>query len=79
MRKFLFLFLFLFPYVSFSQNMTLDNYREAKEKLAQIYLNKPITFYCGCSFDMNSPDWNSCNYKPRKNIKRALHITYEYN
>ena len=78
MRKVLFLFLFLFPYVSFSQNMTLDNYREAKDRLAQIYLNKPITFYCGCSFHMKSPDWNSCGYKPKKNIKRASRIEWEH-
>ena len=79
--SYLLLLAILFSFISnfsFAQNISLDNYREAKNKLAQIYLNNPITFYCSCTFSIKSPDWNSCGYKPRKNIKRASRIEWEH-
>lgn len=65
------------------------SFYQAKRLLPQIYQDNPVTFYCGCNYDLtqqaNMIDRASCGYIPRNTLtragninKRALRIEWEH-
>lgn len=57
------------------------SFGKAKKEMRKIYKANPVTLYCACKIDradMKTPDLASCNYKPRKNAKRANRIEWEH-
>jgi len=58
------------------------SFRQSKKKLAKVYQDHAVTFYCGCDFAAVNkklkPDLGSCGYQPRKNRKRASRIEWEH-
>ena len=70
--------LLLIPLVVLSQNTTITSFSKSKKQLAKVYLDNPITLYCGCSFEGKKPNFSSCGYIPKKNNKRAHRIEWEH-
>jgi deoxyribonuclease I len=63
-----------------SQQSSMLSFSTAKKELRKIYRRNPVTFYCSCQIDnsLRTPDLSTCNYKPRKNRKRAQRIEWEH-
>ena len=60
-------------------NTTIESLKKAKYLLERkVYLNHPVTFYCGCRFtsDKSISDWNG--YIPKEDNKRANRIEWEH-
>jgi deoxyribonuclease-1 len=58
---------------------TPSSFHKAKKILyTQIYDNQGKTFYCGCNWSKKKVDLASCDYKIRKNKKRALRTEAEH-
>ncbi len=58
---------------------TIRNFSEAKRLAAEVYVDHPQTFYCGCGFnDKKQVDATSCGYSARKNSKRGQRIEWEH-
>nr|USU31073.1 endonuclease [Methylobacterium sp. OTU13CASTA1] len=53
-------------------------FREAKLDVYQIYAERPVEAYCGCTYIGKAVDLASCGYEPRKNAKRASRIEIEH-
>ncbi len=53
-------------------------FREAKKVAWTLYADRPVDFYCGCSFKGNRIDLRSCGYVPRKQPKRAQRVEWEH-
>lgn len=54
-------------------------FAQAKRIAWKLYADRPVTFYCQCSY---TPDhkvrWETCDYQPRKNSKRAAWVEWEH-
>jgi deoxyribonuclease-1 len=58
---------------------TPSSFHKAKKLLyTKVYNNSGNTFYCGCDWDNKKVNLNSCNYKIRKNKKRAMRTEAEH-
>lgn len=57
---------------------TPRTFREAKKIAWTIYAERPVDFYCGCTFKGNRIDLSSCGYTPRKQPKRAERVEWEH-
>ena len=78
-KKILFFFiLILFFSKGFCQNKKIISFSEAKRVLKKIYMDNPITIYCGCLFENNKPNLSSCGYISKKNNLRANRIEWEH-
>ena len=59
-----------------------QSFWETKDKARKIYQDHQLTFYCGCSYTQKgkkgTPNFGSCGYKVRKNVKRAARIEWEH-
>lgn len=53
-------------------------FKEAKKVAWALYKDKPITFYCGCRYQGNKVDLESCGYSVRKNANRANRVEWEH-
>lgn len=65
-------------FISFSAFAEIQNFREAKKVLPQIYLNHETTLYCGCKYSGKTIDLKSCGYVPQKDSKRATRLEWEH-
>jgi deoxyribonuclease-1 len=63
---------------SSKSNTKILSFSVAKKKIAKIYENHQITFYCGCRYSGKKPDHSTCGYSPRKDHKRAQRIEWEH-
>ena len=63
---------------AYEGNQSIDSFNKSKKFLRNIHKENPITFYCQCSYKKNSPEWESCGFKPRKDKKRASRIEWEH-
>lgn len=61
-----------------AQNASITSFAEAKENLWRVFAAHPKTFYCGCDFDRSGPDWQSCQFRAKKDSKRASRIEWEH-
>lgn len=63
-----------------AQQSTVLSFSKAKKELRKIYKRNPVTLYCACKVDktLRKPYLSTCNYKPRKSIKRAQRIEWEH-
>jgi deoxyribonuclease I len=66
-------------------NTRIQNFRQAKKILANLYQNHRVTFYCGCSYSGKKVDHASCGYKPKRTHyksgkinRRAHRIEWEH-
>lgn len=75
-RKFLILVCLLISLPSFASAPRTFN--EAKKIAWKLYAERPVDFYCGCSYSRNKVDLESCGYQPRKNLNRASRIEWEH-
>lgn len=66
------------PATLLAQNTTITSFSKSKKLLQSIYAARPVTFYCGCSFQGKQPDWSGCGFKPYKDSKRAARIEWEH-
>lgn len=57
---------------------TPRTFREAKKIAWTLYAERPVDFYCGCSFKGNRIDLDSCGYIPRKQPRRAARVEWEH-
>lgn len=53
-------------------------FSEAKKIAWRLYAQQSIEFYCGCRYQGNRVDLQSCGYQPRKNAQRAARIEWEH-
>lgn len=53
-------------------------FREAKKIATQIYAERPVDFYCRCTFKGKRIDLRGCGYRPRKQPKRAARVEWEH-
>lgn len=53
-------------------------FREAKKIAWTIYAERPVDFYCGCTFEGNRIDLDGCGYIPRKQPRRAERVEWEH-
>lgn len=67
----------LFTLVS-SDDPAPRTFQEAKKIAREIYTDEGRTFYCGCRYQGNRVDLDSCGYVPRKNAQRAARIEWEH-
>ena len=51
---------------------------EAKKIAWKLYAGHETTFYCGCGYQGNRVDLESCGYQPRKNANRAGRVEWEH-
>ncbi|OYW96178.1 MAG: deoxyribonuclease [Pseudomonadales bacterium 32-61-5] len=77
MRPLILLFLLLLPFASVQADAP-RTFREAKKIAWTIYAERPVDFYCGCTFKGNRIDLDSCGYVPRKQPKRAARVEWEH-
>lgn len=54
------------------------DFANAKKVLPAVFAGQEEDFYCGCEYTGNKIDFNSCGYKPRKNVNRASRIEWEH-
>lgn len=54
------------------------NFNQAKYAARKIYAEKPIDFYCRCRYSGSEIDLASCDYRPRKQPKRAARLEWEH-
>ncbi len=67
----------LFTLVS-SDDPAPRTFQEAKKIARELYTDEGRTFYCGCRYQGNRVDLESCGYVPRKNAQRAARIEWEH-
>ncbi|MEE9451811.1 MAG: endonuclease [Gammaproteobacteria bacterium] len=73
--------LFWWPLTVLSDDLPAlpQSFSQAKKVAKQIYTDYPITFYCRCDFSEDlQVDFNSCDYHPRRNEKRARRVEWEH-
>ena len=79
MRNFIIITALLFlSFEAYPQNKNINSFSESKLLLFEIYKERPLTLYCGCSFNGKEPNLLSCGYMPKKNNKRANRIEWEH-
>ena len=57
------------------------SFYQAKRKLIKVYQDQPVSFYCNCDYTGTrklKPDWESCGFTPRKQVKRGSRIEWEH-
>ncbi len=59
-------------------NTTQQSVNKAKRVLRQIYADRQVTFYCGCSYAGRHVDHASCGYVPKSLGKRAHRVEWEH-
>jgi len=58
---------------------TPGTFEEAKRVLYdQVYRDRRLTFYCGCTYSGRRVDLASCGLQPRKNVDRAARLEAEH-
>jgi deoxyribonuclease-1 len=61
---------------------TPATFGQAKHVAREIYRQNPVSFYCDCQYqEVNKklqPDFKSCGYVPRKNLRRASIVEWEH-
>ncbi|MEH6347762.1 MAG: endonuclease [Bermanella sp.] len=84
------IFILLLVTVSSAFSAGGPSFSKSKKALAKtIYADHKISFYCGCDYSLKpkpkkpnkkqlTPDWQSCDYTPRKQAKRASRIEWEH-
>jgi len=78
-RNFIIITALLFlSFEAYPQNKNINSFSESKLLLFEIYKDRPVTLYCGCSFKGKKPNFFSCGYIPKKNNKRANRIEWEH-
>jgi len=77
MRALLALLLVVIPCLSVHAEAP-RTFREAKKVAWTLYADNPVDFYCGCAYQGNRVDLDSCGYQPRKNANRAGRIEWEH-
>ncbi|UJF19059.1 deoxyribonuclease I [Vibrio sp. SS-MA-C1-2] len=59
-----------------------SSFSKAKKIAIKIYQDHPISFYCGCDIEWHGkkgvPQFDSCGYEVRKQLKRASRIEWEH-
>lgn len=63
---------------AFGQITPPQTFTEAKRMAWPLYAKQSVEFYCGCRYQGNKVDLNSCGYTPRKNANRASRIEWEH-
>lgn len=76
--RLLFALLFIAVPVHFAQADAPRTFVEAKKIAWKLYAERPVEFYCGCTYKGNRVDLDSCGYEPRKNAQRAGRIEWEH-
>ena len=59
-------------------NHNIENFSKSKRILSKIHKKNPVTFYCQCTFNIKTPNWDRCGFTPRKDKKRASRIEWEH-
>jgi deoxyribonuclease-1 len=59
-------------------NTTIQSFNKAKELLQQVYQGHEEEYYCGCRFSGNTVDLKSCDYEPKKNMKKAECLEWDH-
>lgn len=59
-------------------NHTISSFEASKRRLPDLFAGHEETFYCGCSYNGDEVDLESCGYVPRKNEDRARRIEWEH-
>jgi len=59
-------------------NTRTDSFNKAKKAARQIFAGHQKTFYCGCSYEGNIVDLESCGYQVKKNAKWARRLEWEH-
>ena len=78
------LFILPGPFVGAAQQSLKppQSFSQAKRIARQIYQDHPTSFYCNCAITWNgrkgTPDLKTCQYKVRKQQKRANRIEWEH-
>ena len=75
------LFVLLLAVLPFSSPTHADvprTFVEAKKIAWKLYAERPVEFYCGCTYQGNRIDLDSCSYTPRKNAQRAQRVEWEH-
>ena len=86
LRTLAFLLVITFPIACAAQQKpTADiSFTTAKKRAAEIYADRPITFYCGCMYKPNTTgpggkvDATTCGYQVRQNLARGERIEWEH-
>ena len=76
--RLLFALLFIALPVHLVQADAPRTFVEAKKIAWKLYAERPVEFYCGCTYKGNRVDLDSCGYEPRKNAQRAGRIEWEH-
>lgn len=76
--RLLFALLFLALPIHIVQADAPRTFNEAKKIAWKLYAERPVEFYCGCAYQGNRVDLDSCGYEPRKNARRAGRIEWEH-
>lgn len=69
--------LFLLPF-TLTHADAPRTFREAKKIAWKIHAERPVDFYCGCRYQGNRIDLDSCGYEPRKQPRRAARVEWEH-
>jgi len=87
--KWLLMLLLMIPAAAYADggNESGNSFGSAKKKLLkQIHYDHQIAFYSGCTYSIKVvdgkektiPDWATCGFKPRKQVKRGSRIEWEH-
>ena len=76
MRPLALLLLLFLPFASVQADAP-RTFREAKKIAWTIYAERPVDFYCGCAFEDNRIDLDSCGYIPRKQPKSSGNTSFQ--
>ncbi len=80
-RTILYTITLLFCFTSLTWANEPLSFYQAKRQLIKIYQDHPVTFYCGCGYTGTkklAPEWDSCGFTPRKQVKRSSRIEWEH-
>lgn len=59
-------------------NTRNESFSKAKKMARGVFADHQKTFYCGCFYEGNVVDLESCGYKIKKNAKRAKRLEWEH-
>ncbi len=54
------------------------SFSAAKRAMVEVYADRPVTFYCGCSYAQGRIDASSCGLQARKNHVRSVRLEWEH-
>lgn len=59
-------------------NQKISHFRMAKQKIKNVFSDDQKTLYCGCRYQKKKILWESCGYRPKKDVERAKRMEWEH-